>query len=177
MFCHLALALLLSTTGVSADNAQHTCADPIVELDTHVTYHGTHKDGVESFLGIKYGQDTSGQNRFNAPKPFTPSPGSYILADNPGPACPQDVRAGEDFLPLYLTIFNHTSEDCLALNVNRPNGTRKGDKLPVMVFIHGTVGNTSRINSCSNLYSQAVAILLVQKMSWYLSQEVWSLSQ
>lgn len=173
MFCHLALALLLSATGVSsAGHAQHTCGEPTVELDTHVTYRGTHKDGVESFLGIKYGQDTSGQNRFNAPKPFAPSPGSYILADNPGPACPQDARAGEDFLPLYLTIFNDTSEDCLALNVNRPNGTRKEDKLPVMVFIHGTSRPAPHISSYSDPRAQVEATLLAQKMSWYPNQEV-----
>lgn len=151
MFCHLALALLLTTTGVSADRAQHTCGDATVELDNHVTYRGTHKDGVESFLGIKYGQDTSGENRFNAPKPYTPSPGSFILADNPGPACPQSVEVGESFLPLYLTIFRDTSEDCLSLNVNRPNGTRKEDKLPVMVFIHGISRKILNISLCSNV--------------------------
>jgi hypothetical protein len=142
MLCHLALALLLPAVGLAnktGSQQSHACGegDKTVELDNHVTYHGTHKDGVEAFLGIKYAQDTSGANRFNAPKPFTPSPGSFISADRPGPACPQDVSVGEDFLPLYLTIFRDTSEDCLSLNVNRPNGTRKGDSLPVMVFIHG----------------------------------------
>lgn len=142
MLCHLALTLLLSTVGLANQTGSqqpHACgeSDRTVELDNHVTYRGTHKDGVEAFLGIKYAQDTSGANRFKAPKPFTPSPGSFISADRPGPACPQDVSVGEDFLPLYLTIFRDTSEDCLSLNVNRPNGTRKGDKLPVMVFIHG----------------------------------------
>jgi carboxylesterase type B len=141
MLYHLALVLLLSIQGFAyTHNLQHVCGeddDRTVELDSHVTYRGTHKDGVESFLGIKYAQDTSGQNRFNAPKPFTPSPGSFISADRPGPACPQDSRVGEDFLPLYLTVFREYSEDCLSLNVNRPNGTGKDDKLPVMVFIHG----------------------------------------
>ncbi|GAB7328670.1 hypothetical protein MBLNU13_g00597t2 [Cladosporium sp. NU13] len=142
MLCHLALSLLLSTVGLANQTGSqqpHACGESVktVELDNHVTYRGTHKDGVEAFLGIKYAHDTSGANRFKAPKPFTPSPGSFISADRPGPACPQDVSVGEDFLPLYLTIFRDTSEDCLSLNVNRPNGTRKGDMLPVMVFIHG----------------------------------------
>lgn len=132
MLCHLALALLWPTVGL-AKTTQHTCGDQTVELDNQVTYRGTHKDGVESFLGIKYAESS----RFNAPESFTPSPGSFILADNPGPACPQSAAVGESFLPLYLTIFRDYSEDCLSLNVNRPNGTRKDDKLPVMVFIHG----------------------------------------
>jgi len=144
MLCHLALALLLPAVGLAnktgSQQQQLICGgDKTVELDNHVTYRGTHKDGVEAFLGIKYAQDTSGANRFEAPKAFTPSPGSFILANNPGPACPQDVSVGEEFLPLYLTIFRDTSEDCLSLNVNRPNGSRKGDKLPVMVFIHGAL--------------------------------------
>ena len=154
MLCHLALALLLPAVGLanktgSQQHHQHTCGDQTVELDNHVTYRGTHKDGVEAFLGIKYAQDTSGVNRFNAPISFTPSPGSFILADKPGPACPQDVAVGEEFLPLYLTIFRNTSEDCLSLNVNRPNGTRKGDKLPVMVFIHGA--SKRRYSTGSNI--------------------------
>lgn len=130
----LALPVLLS----AGSYAYHTCGSNTVELENGVAYRGTHKDGVESFLGIKYGQDTSGENRFKAPKPFTPEAGSLILADDTGPACPQDAAVGESFLPLYLTIFRDYSEDCLSLNVNRPNGTSKHDRLPVMVFIHGT---------------------------------------
>jgi hypothetical protein len=153
MLCHLALALLLPAVGLAnktgSQQHQHTCGDNTVELDNHVTYRGTHKDGVEAFLGIKYAQDTSGVNRFNAPISFTPSPGSFILADKPGPACPQDADVGEEFLPLYLTIFRDISEDCLSLNVNRPNGTGKGDKLPVMVFIHGAL--KWRYSTCSNI--------------------------
>lgn len=122
------------TNGASA-SANHT--GKTVEVANRVTYHGTYKDDVEAFLGIKYGQDTSGINRFEPPKPYTPTPGSSIQAISPGPACPQDASVGESFLPLYLTIFTDYSEDCLSLNVNRPNGTQQDDRLPVMVFIHG----------------------------------------
>jgi hypothetical protein len=58
MLYHLALVLLLSIQGFAyTHNLQHVCGeddDRTVELDSHVTYRGTHKDGVESFLGIKY---------------------------------------------------------------------------------------------------------------------------
>lgn len=140
----LALVLALFTGTIA--NA-HTCGrEPIVQLDNHVSYQGYHKDRVEAFHGIKYAKDTSGQNRFEPPKPYTPSPGSVVLANGPGPACPQDLGTGEDFLPLYLTIPTNKSEDCLSLNVNRPNGTAQDDNLPVMVFIHGTFRLLLEIN-------------------------------
>lgn len=131
MLSHFAVFSLLFSRII----ANYTC-DGKAELDSGVTYHGVHKDGVEAFIGIKYGQDTSGPNRFEAPKPYTPT-ADDILANHPGPACPQDAGVGESFLPLYLTIPEETSEDCLSLNVNRPNGTARHDNLPVMVFIHG----------------------------------------
>lgn len=134
MLPQLALGLLLASGG-AVGNVTHSGKS--VEFGDRVTYHGTYKDGVEAFLGIKYGQDTSGKNRFKAPRAYTPTPGSSIDATSPGLACPQDSSVGESFLPLYLTVFREYSEDCLSLNVNRPNGTTKGDKLPVMVFIHG----------------------------------------
>lgn len=139
MLRHLALGLVL-TIGASAraTNDHHGHTGKTVEVANRVKYHGTYKDDVEAFLGIKYAHDTSGINRFEPPKPYTPTPGSSVQAVNPGPACPQDANVGESFLPLYLTIFRDYSEDCLSLNVNRPNGTQKDDRLPVMVFIHGT---------------------------------------
>ncbi|KAM0722685.1 hypothetical protein Q7P37_002126 [Cladosporium fusiforme] len=140
MLRHLALGLLL-TIGASAK--------PTVEVANRVTYHGIYKDDVEAFLGIKYGRDTS-ESRFEAPRPYNPTPGSSVQAASPGPACPQDASVGESFLPLYLTIPSEYSEDCLALNVNRPNGTQENDRLPVMVFIHGgsyIVGSKDELTS------------------------------
>jgi carboxylesterase type B len=130
---HLALTLPL-LAGTSASIHRHNCNDrPVAQLDNRVSYQGFHKDGVEAFHGIKYGE----AERFSAPELYTPSPGSLIPAVDQGPACPQSALVGESFLPLYLTVFRNYSEDCLSLNVNRPNGTSKHDKLPVMVFIHG----------------------------------------
>lgn len=134
---YLALALPLLTR-TAASIYRHNCNDePVVQLDNRASYQGFHKDGVEAFHGIRYAHDTSGKNRFQPPKPYIPSPGSLIPAIDQGPACPQSALVGESFLPLYLTVFRYYSEDCLSLNVNRPNGTGKHDKLPVMVFIHG----------------------------------------
>lgn len=161
MRCRFALAFLFSFgSAVSSE----TTRGKRVEIANRVTYQGIYKDGVESFLGIKYGQDTSGENRFEPPKPFEPTADSKIEATSSGPACPQDAGVGESFLPLYLTIFRDYSEDCLSLNVNRPNGTIKNDGLPVMVFIHGTFF-TTRTNQYLLTCIKAVATSLAPKTS------------
>ncbi|KAF2719196.1 putative lipase [Polychaeton citri CBS 116435] len=100
-----------------------------------VTYKGISRSGVETFLGIPYGQDTGGSNRFKRPKPYKFKPGATFFATSEGPSCPQEL--GATLIPLYLQNFTSVSEDCLHLNVYRPNGTRAGERLPVMVFIHG----------------------------------------
>jgi len=102
---------------------------------TQVTFTGLYKDKVEAFLGIPYAKDTGNQNRFKPPRPYLLSSGSNVSAASPGPACPQ--KLGAQLLHLYLGNITEISEDCLRLNVNRPNGTQAGAKLPVMVYIHG----------------------------------------
>lgn len=113
---------------------------------TGVTYNGFHANEIEGFIGIKYGQDTSGENRFKPPRPYVPTSGSTIMADDPGPSCPQRV---DHRAPSVWNTYSYTteiSEDCLALNVWRPNGTKAGDKLPVLLYIHG-----GRLSSASPL--------------------------
>lgn len=102
-----------------------------------VTYRGIYANDIEGFIGIYYGETTAGNNRFRPPVPFVPAANSTLDAIAAGPACPQRVVHGP------LTPFNayehvtSISEDCLALNVWRPNGTKAGDDLPVLVYIHG----------------------------------------
>lgn len=114
---------------LGAGNAVST----VFDWDRNVTYEGIHQSSVEIFLGIAYGQDTGGLNRFQPPRPFSLDPGTIIRAIAEGPACPQTLGPK----PLYLGNVTSISEDCLHLNIARPNGTRAGDKLAVMVHIHG----------------------------------------
>jgi carboxylesterase type B len=108
---------------------------PSVRSHHGVTYVGTSNNGIDKFLSIPYGQDTSGKYRFAPPRPYTPQPGSTIRATAPGPACPQAL--GGSSSPFPGGNITAISEDCLHLNVVRPNGTRADSKLPVMVWIHG----------------------------------------
>lgn len=110
-------------------------APTVVDSRNNVTYNGITRNTLDLFLGIPYGQDTGGQNRFKPPQFYLPSPGSTIDATSYGIACPQPVN--QSGVPLSLTIVTNVSENCLNLNIIRPNNTCPGAGLPVMVFIHG----------------------------------------
>jgi len=108
---------------------------------TGVSYEGVESNGVEEFLAIRYGHDTSGEARFKPPQAYSPPAGIAVDASVAGPACPQPK------IPLRgdpYTIVNNMSEDCLTLRIARPATHVKASKLPVMVWIHGgghAVGN------------------------------------
>lgn len=110
-------------------------APTVIDVRNNVTYKGLTRNGLDVFLGIRYGEDTSGENRFRPPRPYTPASGSTVNANSYGTACPQVPDSLPP--PLTLTKTTNTSEDCLNLNIVRPNGTLPPSKLAVLVFIHG----------------------------------------
>jgi len=88
-------------------------------------------DGVDGFLGVRYGEPPVDERRWAAPVPVAPAPDPVEVLE-PGSICVQssgtidgEFEAGEG------------SEDCLFLNVTRPAGTSPGDDLPVLFFVHG----------------------------------------
>lgn len=85
------------------------------------TYQGRRRDGVDSFLGIRYAESPAGSARFRAPIAHTPS--GTIDAAAFGPGCPRLAESG-----------SLGDEDCLMLNVWRPSDAAD---LPVMVFLPG----------------------------------------
>ena len=108
----------------------------VTDTNTKVTYYGSSADGVEQFENILFGQDTSGRNRFAPPLPFAYPPGSMVLANAPGNACPQPVIPVAGFEFLFSNVTRQT-EDCLNLRIARPAGTHSQSRLPVMVWIYG----------------------------------------
>ena len=124
-------------TCVAALTVALVAAKPyVVDSSANVTYQGLIRNGIELFLNIPYGQDTSGENRFKPPVPHQPVSGSTINATAYGYACPQPLGQPGLF-PLVLSNITDISENCLNLNVARPKDTCAGSKYPVMVFIHG----------------------------------------
>jgi hypothetical protein len=131
----LLLQLLLTSVGSSVAAAAATAVPVAFDPDRRVAYQGLRRNGIEVFLNIPYGQDTGGANRFRPPLPREPEPNSTVAALAYGPACPQ--QRGPAFLPGVESNVTDISEDCLNLNVARPQGARAGSRLPVLVWIYG----------------------------------------
>ncbi|KQQ08486.1 hypothetical protein ASF46_14395 [Rathayibacter sp. Leaf296] len=108
---------------------------------------GVEFDGIASFLGVRYGDDTGGPNRFAAPQPVRPWEGVRDVLEY-GPSAPQvDIRlTASGRLPEALSLLyprtggplegGAASEDCLRLNVWAPSRAAPGT-LPVIVWLHG----------------------------------------
>ncbi|MCK2239809.1 MULTISPECIES: carboxylesterase/lipase family protein [unclassified Crossiella] len=108
-------------------------AAPAGDLDrtTSGWVRGRSTPDLRVYQGIPYAQAT----RWSPPTPPTPWPG-IREATQPGPVCAQPGPGG--------TVQG--AEDCLSLDVHRPQGT---DKLPVLVFVPGggfTTGAGSQYN-------------------------------
>ena len=94
--------------------------------------------GIYYFLGIPYGADTSGANRFMPPQ--KPNPWTDIFpAVWWGNSAPQIME--RRYANVYSSWADHwnyddVSEDCLRLNVFTP-ALNDGKKRPVMVWLHG----------------------------------------
>lgn len=120
-----------------------------IESEVNVQSHGSQEDalrvvetqygklrgrvsgGLASFLGVRYGADTGGMNRFMPPQPVTPWSGIRdALA--PGNQC---AHSNPDF-PVWIDP-SPASEDCLMLNVFCPDSATAASRLPVMVWLHG----------------------------------------
>jgi para-nitrobenzyl esterase len=104
-----------------------------IETDSG-TLVGSVSDGVRSFKGVPYAAAPVGDLRWRAPRPPVHR-SSTLKADDFGASCPQSppprVPPGSG--------AEHTSEDCLTLNLWGPAAATKA--APVMVWIHGG-GNT-----------------------------------
>jgi para-nitrobenzyl esterase len=94
--------------------------------------------GIHYFLGIPYGADTSGANRFmppQKPKPWT----DVYPALWWGNSAPQHMEGRyENKFASFRDHWNYddVSEDCLRMNVFTP-GINDGKKRPVLFWIHG----------------------------------------
>ncbi|UKZ63443.1 uncharacterized protein TrAtP1_004673 [Trichoderma atroviride] len=131
----LSICYMLAILGTMAFTGLAAAPPLAIIPKVPVTYQGIHRNGVEAFLNVPYGQDTGDYWRFKPPRPHIPVPGSMVKADSYGPACPQPL--GSWMVPLSLTNITAISEDCLNLNIVRPRATEANASLPVMVYIHG----------------------------------------
>ncbi len=123
-------AIAALVPAASAAQARRAAGAPVVQTASGKV-EGKVVNGVSAFLGIPYGADTGGANRFLPPRPVAPWKG-IKPAQAMGPRCPQPAVK----VPLAIIKFSDApiSEDCLALNLWTP---ATSGKRAVMVWIHG----------------------------------------
>lgn len=115
-------------------------SQPVIETASG-RVEGASVDGLHHFLGIPYGGDTGGANRFRPPS--APAPWTGVRdATSYGPSSwqPSAPGAAESLKMFGGSAEPSMGEDCLVLNVWTP-GTATANR-PVLVWIHGG-GHTS----------------------------------
>jgi carboxylesterase type B len=98
--------------------------------------HGLSTGNITTFLGIRYAQPPVGNLRWRTALPSNTSEIIEVNATRFGSACGQLAVPGSaaSAFGKIVPIPSNESEDCLFLNIWAP---RNGQKLPVIVFIHG----------------------------------------
>jgi len=129
--------------GVLKSSGAETKSGPIVDTSAG-KIRGLVIDKVNAFKGVPYGASTAGDRRFLPPvRPEAWTGIKYTITW--GPEAPQ-VSPHTEIPEVRATIpGTGMSEDCLRLNI-WTNGLSRGDKRPVMVWLHGggfTSGNGS----------------------------------
>ncbi|MXX73941.1 MAG: carboxylesterase family protein [Holophagales bacterium] len=92
---------------------------------------GEHEPDLHTYLGIPYAAPPLGDLRFRPPRPVTPGRTPIDAIVEP-PSCMQAPYPEGGF---YAQPLVEVSEDCLYLNLWTAGD--EGDRLPVMVWIHG----------------------------------------
>ena len=137
--CRRLLAVLLGVLlvvgcGRGGDEPPRSAApphslNPAVVQTAAGTVRGVVAPDHRLFAGIPYAAPPVGSLRWQPPAPAQPWHGVRD-ATRPGPRCLQDPGGDPEF-------GRQTDEDCLSLNVWTPPVDAGGEKLPVMVWIHG----------------------------------------
>lgn len=142
----LAIGKSVELQAVSAASAPVADEGPIVQIGENVavvetTYgkvRGYILRGIHYYLGVPYGADTSGANRFMPPQKPKSWTDVYpaVWWGNTAPQVMENRYANK-----YVSWRDHwnyddVSEDCLRLNVFTP-AVNDGRKRPVLVWLHG----------------------------------------
>ena len=109
---------------------------------------------VYEYRGIPYALAPTGERRWALPEPVTTLGAGVFKAYEFGPACPQQAR-------FYLTEAS-ANEDCLSINVSMPAGTKAGDNLPVLFWIHGGafIGGSSSLYRLDKLAGEGKLVVV-----------------
>ena len=123
------LKILLQASFIALALAQNpTTNDPLLVSTTSGKIQGfrdttTTSVALQKWYGVRFAQDTSGQNRWKPPKAFVDTK-NVFNASAFGPACLQGRADGGNGTSIQ-------SEDCLRINVIAPEGAKN---LPVYLY-------------------------------------------
>jgi para-nitrobenzyl esterase len=144
------LAAALAAAGLPAVALAHD-GPPEARTATGVV-RGSTASGVDSFLGVPYAKPPVGALRWRAPQPAVPWTGVRD-ATRYGNRCPATASTNGP---------RSETEDCLFLNVQRPQGTKPGQHLPVYFWIHGGgLENGSSNQHDGTLITQLTGVIVV----------------
>jgi para-nitrobenzyl esterase len=108
---------------------------------------------IRQFLGIRYAQPVTLNQRWKPPQPVTPS------------FATQDATQFGNHCPQAFSPFGNATltEDCLFLNVYAPNKGGIGELRPVMVWIHGgalAVGESNEFDATKLVQRDTVVVTI-----------------
>ncbi|KAK2841746.1 hypothetical protein Q5P01_011946 [Channa striata] len=159
---------------VLTDTAQATTggsADLVVSLRNgqirgeYATVKGT-ESRVKQYLGIPFARPPVGPLRLAAPQDAEPWEGERDCTQQP-PMCVQDLGIIIHASRTMSIEFSppEISEDCLYLNVYTPAEAKQGDKLPVLVWIHGgglAMGSASQYDGAPLAAYENIITVIIQ---------------
>ncbi|MEN7535877.1 carboxylesterase/lipase family protein [Aurantiacibacter flavus] len=146
----------IGVLGVIAAGFAAPVAAQVVSLDVGQV-EGETVNGISSWKGIPFAQPPVGDLRWRAPQPVVAWKGVRQATDYAND-CMQ-IPFAADAAPLGTP----PAEDCLYLNVWRPEGTTAEDRLPVMFWIYGggfvNGGSSPDVYDGSELARQGVVLV------------------
>nr|XP_040018493.1 carboxylesterase 5A-like isoform X1 [Gasterosteus aculeatus aculeatus] len=121
---------------------------------------------VAQYLGLPFSRPPIGPLRFAAPQDTEPWEGEKDCTRQP-PMCIQDPETVVSVSRTMSMRYTppEVSEDCLYLNIYTPAEATKGDKLPVMVWIHGgglSMGAASQFDGAPLAAYENIVVVIIQ---------------